>query len=117
MPRLKDEGLAVCTDQESFDVGVPSLVNMENAVAASRHTLLVLTKAWVGSRWTQYEALLTQTEDPGGYFRRLLPVLREPCDPPKRISMLSYADLTREEDADSRVREIDRCHQWPAPVA
>ena len=99
VPRLKAEGLAVCTDQESFDVGVPSLVNMENAVAASRHTLLVLTKAWVGSRWTQYEALLTQTEDPSGHFRRLLPVLREPCDPPKRISMLSYADLTREEDA------------------
>ena len=31
VPRLKAEGLAVCTDQESFDVGVPSLVNMENA--------------------------------------------------------------------------------------
>ena len=43
VPRLKAEGLNVCTDQESFDLGVPSLVNMENAVLASRHTLLVLT--------------------------------------------------------------------------
>ena len=49
IPRLKCEGLAVCTDRESFDVGVPSLDNMANAVEASRHTLLVLTEAWVGS--------------------------------------------------------------------
>ena len=63
-PRLKAAGLTVCTDRESFAIGVPALVNMENAVAASRHTLLVLTKTWVTSRWTQYEALLAQTEDP-----------------------------------------------------
>jgi formylglycine-generating enzyme required for sulfatase activity len=105
-PHLKDAGLAVCTDRESFDIGVPSLVNMENAVAASRHTLLVLTKAWVGSRWTQYEALLTQTEDPNGQFQRLLPVLLEPCDPPKRISMLTYADLTGQEDAEAEFAKL-----------
>lgn len=40
VPRLKEAGLAVCTDRESFDVGVPALVSMENAGAASRHTLL-----------------------------------------------------------------------------
>jgi len=40
IPRLKEAGFAVCTDRESFDVGVPALVNMENAVAASRHALL-----------------------------------------------------------------------------
>ncbi len=74
-PRLKAEGLAVCTDRESFAVGVPSLVNMEKAVAASTHTLLVLTEAWVKSQWTQFESLLVQTEDPAGLFQRTLPVL------------------------------------------
>ena len=42
VPRLKKAGLAVCTDRESFDVGVPSLVNMENAVAVTpdgRHAI------------------------------------------------------------------------------
>ena len=39
VPCLKQASLAVCTDRESFDVGVPALVNMDNAVAASRHTL------------------------------------------------------------------------------
>ena len=40
VPCLKQASLAVCTDGESFDVGVPALVNMENAGAASRRTLL-----------------------------------------------------------------------------
>src|SRR5512139_733981 len=100
-PRLKAAGLTVCTDRESFDIGVPALVNMENAVAASRHILLVLTKTWVASRWTQYEALLAQTEDPNGHFQRLLPVLRDPCEPPKRIAMLTYADLTGQRDTEA----------------
>ena len=89
-PRLKAAGLAVCTDRESFDIGVPILQNIENAVAASRHTLLVLTRSWVESRWARFGELLAQTEDPSGHFQRLLPVLRAPCDPPKRISMLTY---------------------------
>jgi hypothetical protein len=106
IPRLKDAGLAVCTDRESFEIGVPSPINMENAVAASRHTLLVLTKAWIASRWTQYESLLAQTEDPDSHFRRLLPVLRDPCDPPKRIAMLTYADLTGRGDTEAEFARL-----------
>ena len=37
---------------------------MENAVATSRHTLLVLTPAYLASEWTMYEQILTQTQDP-----------------------------------------------------
>lgn len=73
-PRLKDAGLTVCTDREAFAVGVPALVNMENAVATSRHTLLVLTPAYLASEWTMYEQILTQTQDPIG-----LPSARSPC--------------------------------------
>jgi len=96
--RLKEAGLAVCTDRESFDVGVPALVNMENAVAASRHTLLVLTPAWMASQWTRFEALLVQHEDPAGLLQRTLPVLYHRCDSPRRIAMLTYADLTGDVD-------------------
>ncbi len=99
-PRLKAEGLTLCTDQEAFAVGVPILRNIEDAVAACRHTILVLTEAWVQSRWTQFEALLAQTEDPAGAYQRILPVLRQPCAPPRRIGMLTYADLTGGADDD-----------------
>jgi hypothetical protein len=93
VPRLKAGALAVCTDQESFDIGVPSLINMENAVNASRHTILVLTPAYVASQWTLYEQILAQTQDPIGLRQRTLPVLREPCELPARIAMLTYVDL------------------------
>jgi formylglycine-generating enzyme required for sulfatase activity len=106
LPRLKAADLKVCTDREAFDVGVPRLVNIENAVTASRHTVLVLTKAWVGSRWAQYETLLAQTDDPDSHFRRLLPVLRGPCDPPKRIAMLTYADLTGHGDTEAEFARL-----------
>ena len=106
IPRLKAEGLILCTDQESFDIGVPSLVNMENAVLASRHTLLVLTPAYVNSQWTLYEQILTQTQDPIGQRQRTLPVLREPCELPPRIAMLTYVDLREGANAEAQVRRL-----------
>lgn len=95
-PRLKAAGVRVCIDTESFDIGVPSLINMERALAGSRHTLLVLTPAWVASEWTEFEGLLTQTSDPAARRRRLLPLLLETCSPPPRIAMLTYADFRDE---------------------
>ena len=95
-PQLEAAGLHVCLDRRDFDVGVPSLVNMERAVDHSRHTLLVLTPAWVASEWAAFEELLTQTADPAGRRRRLLPLLLQPCQPPRHIAMLTYADFTRQ---------------------
>ena len=111
LPRLKAAGLVVCVDRESFDIGVPSLVNMERAVARSRKTLLVLTPSWVESEWTNFESLLVQTDDPIGLRRRMLPLLLEPCEPPRRISIFQYADFTRSEERDHQLgRIIDAIH-------
>jgi len=107
VPRLRQAGFSVCTDRESFDIGVPRLVNMENAVAASRHTLLVLTPAWVESQWHQFEAFLAQAEDPAGFLQRTLPLLLERCDMPRRLAMLSCADFTGETDEAEFEKLID----------
>jgi formylglycine-generating enzyme required for sulfatase activity len=106
IPRLKREGLAVCTDRQSFDVGVPSLNNMANAVAASRHTLLVLTEAWVKSSWTRYEALLAQMRDPSGLEQHTLPLLLKPCVPPSPISIFTYIDFTGKQDANAEFAKL-----------
>ena len=108
VPRLKYAGLKVCTDRESFELGVPALINMENAVATSRHTLLVLTPAYLASGWTMYEQILTQSQDPSGLRQRTIPVLRQPCDLPMRIAMLTYADLTGKLDAEAELAKIVR---------
>ena len=108
VPRLNDAGLKVCTDRESFALGVPALINMENAVATSRHTLLVLTPAYLASEWTMYEQILTQTQDPIGLRQRTIPVLRQPCDLPMRIAMLTCADLTGKRDEEAEFAKIVR---------
>jgi hypothetical protein len=100
IPKLKNAGFHVCTDRESFDPGVPSLINMENAVASSRRTILVLSPAYVQSEWTNYEALLVQHDDPIGLRQRTLPVLYQACDTPRRIAMLTYVNLTGNSDTE-----------------
>ena len=93
LPQLEKARLRVCIDFRDFEVGVPVVVNMERAVDRSRHTLLVLTPAWVESEWTTFESLLVQTSDPSGRRQRLIPLLLKPCEPPGRIAMLTYADF------------------------
>ena len=61
LPALENAGLKVCIDFRDFEAGIPSLVNMEDAVDESRQTVLVLTPNWSDSEWTDFEAILTQT--------------------------------------------------------
>jgi hypothetical protein len=95
LPRLEGAGLRVCIDDRDFEIGVPSLINMERAVDSSRHTLIVLTQAWVGSEWTEFESLLAGTADPAARRRKLIPLLLKPCKLPSRIALLTYADFTQ----------------------
>ena len=44
------------SDDRNFEIGAPSLVIMEGAVDNSRHTLVVLTPAWLKSEWTDWAA-------------------------------------------------------------
>ncbi|MCP5103529.1 MAG: toll/interleukin-1 receptor domain-containing protein, partial [bacterium] len=98
LPRLENEGVEVYIDFRDFEVGKPALVNMEKAVKTCDHTLLVLTPNWVASEWTGFEALMLQTIDPAGLQGRILPLMLEPCEPPLRLAMLTYADFRVKEN-------------------
>ncbi len=113
LPRLEKAGLRVCIDFRDFEIGVPSLVNMEQAVDNSRHTLIVLTPAWVKSEWTEFESLLAGTADPAGRRRKLIPLMLDKCQPPPRIAMLTYADFT---EPAKREAEIARLIQSLKPM-
>jgi hypothetical protein len=97
LPRLEQAGLRVCIDYRDFIIGTPTLLNIEQAVDTSRHTLIVLTPAWVESEWTQMESLLVGTADPAARRRRLIPLLLQPCQRPARIAALTHADFTQPE--------------------
>jgi hypothetical protein len=95
LPQLELAGLQVCIDDRDFEIGTPSLVNMERAVDNCRHTLIVLTPDWINSEWTEFESLLAGTGDPAGRRRKLIPLMLKPCKLPPRIAMLTYADFTQ----------------------
>jgi hypothetical protein len=106
LAQLEAAGLRVCIDFRDFEPGLPSLVNMENAVERSRKTLIVLTPAWVESEWTTFESLLIQTDDPAGRRARMIPLLLKPCKPPKRIAMLTYLDFTQPSEVEFQLQRL-----------
>ncbi len=106
LPRLEEAGLRVCLDERDFEIGIPRLVNIERAVDNSRYTLIVMTPAWVNDQWNDLESLLVGTADPAGRKGRLKPCMLKPCEPPRRIAMLDYADLTRPENREMQLKRL-----------
>ena len=100
LPRLEEAGLRVCIDYRDFVPGKSALLNMQDAALNSRHTLLVLTPAWVASQWTLLEGLMTRTDDPAGLRLRTVPLRLELCDLPPFIAMLTWVDFTRSDRLD-----------------
>src|SRR5215212_8140986 len=94
IPRLKRNDISICT-KDNFDIGIPKLRNIENALAASRYIVLVLTSDWVRDDWTQFDGLIIQYEDPIGLRQRTLPLLLHECALPRGLAMLTPADFTR----------------------
>lgn len=97
VPRLEQAGLKVCIDSRDFLAGKPALENMAEAISNSRYILLVLTPNWVGSHWTNYEALLSRTSDPDGAKRRTIPLHWKKCDLPEELKILTWVDFTRKD--------------------
>src|SRR5215213_2578884 len=106
-PKLEGAGLKI-GDYREFGLGVPKIVNIERAIEASRKVLLVLTPDWIASEWANFESLLIQTDDLSSRIHRTLPLLLKPCDMPKRLSMLTYADFTQPANYDSEVNRLLR---------
>jgi hypothetical protein len=93
VPALRNAGLRVVIDDD-FQPGAASIVEMERAVERSRHTLVVLSPAYVNSGWAAFEHALAQTLDPAAINRRVVPVLLTRCDPPLRLRALVNVDFT-----------------------
>ncbi|MCP4690677.1 MAG: TIR domain-containing protein, partial [Desulfobacterales bacterium] len=85
-------------DIRDFAPGAPTVTEIERCVRESRNTLLVLTPRYLEREWTEFEALLVQTLSPANKDRRLIPLLKEACEPPTRISALTYVNFATPDD-------------------
>jgi hypothetical protein len=106
LPRLEGVGLRVVIDDRDFEIGVPSVVNMERAIARCRHTILVLSPAWIASAWTEFESLLVGVADPANRMRTIIPLLLAPCQPPRRIGSLTCADFCDPHNRDAQFARL-----------
>jgi serine/threonine protein kinase len=92
-PWLEQAGLRVCIDLRDFQPGAPRPTEVERAVLTSRKTLLILTPGYLESEWDEFGNLMLQTLDPAGRQRRLIPLRKEKCDLPVRLSYLWPVDF------------------------
>jgi tetratricopeptide (TPR) repeat protein len=97
LPALENAKVKVCIDFRDFTRGAPSVKEIENAILLSRKTLMVLSPDYLASKWTDFEVTLGQTLSPANQDLRLLPLLREKCDLPLRISYMTYIDFVRKD--------------------
>jgi hypothetical protein len=86
-------------------------------VENSRRAVVVLTPAWLDSEWNAFEALLVRAVDPAARQRKLLPVLREPCELPNLIDSLEKVDLTVERHWEKQLQRLVRDIEDVIPVA
>lgn len=108
LPRLENHGLQTHIDYRDFEIGQPSLINMERAVDQCAKTLLVFTPHWVNSEWAQFEGLMLQTQDPIGLRKKILPLMRCDCQLPTRLRIFTYADFRDPNDWDFQIERLIR---------
>jgi hypothetical protein len=80
---------------------------MDQALQHSRHTLLVLSPAYLRSAMTQAEWRAGFVADPSGLQRRLLPVRVEACQPIGLLADRVYIDLVNLDDAAARLTLLE----------
>ena len=106
LPKLEEAGVNYCIDDDHFDYGVASLINMERAVEQSRKALLVLSENWVASEWTGFEGLLLQTKDPIGLRQTFLLLKLDDCELPDRLGIFTWADFRTPEGQDRNISRL-----------
>ena len=99
VPELEKRGFTTIVDYRDFRGGSFGIDEMMAAVEMCRRTLLVLTPAYVASGWTAFENAMAQSLDPDARWRRVVPMMREMCPLPLRLSILHYRDLRNDSDA------------------
>ena len=97
LPRLEEHGLQTSVINRDLLAGGARLEQLAQLASEVRHTLLVLSPAWVGSEFDAFTGLVSHSTDPLGRQRKTIPLLREACKPPHSIARLVSADFTAQQ--------------------
>ncbi|UCE08088.1 MAG: toll/interleukin-1 receptor domain-containing protein, partial [bacterium] len=106
LPRFETNGFQTHIDYRDFEIGQPSLINMERAVKTCAKTLLICTPDYIDSEFCRLEAIMLQTEDPIGLRKKILPLMLHDCQLPKRLKIFTYADFRDESEREFQLRRL-----------
>jgi hypothetical protein len=117
---LEAAGYTTVLQAWDMPAGTAFVHAMDQAVLTARHTLLVLSPAYLRSEMTEAEWRPAFKADPSGTARRLLPVRVEACEPAGLLADRVYIDLVGADEATARARvreEIPRALRGPGRPA
>ena len=106
LPGLEAAGLRICVDFRCFRLGAPLVLEMARAVEESRYTLGVLSPAYLDSNFTELENVLSEHLGLERSERRLLLVLREPCEPRLGIRARLWLDMTDDGETEANLERL-----------
>jgi tetratricopeptide (TPR) repeat protein len=113
---LEAAGYTTVLQAWDMPAGTAFLHAMDQAVQHTRHTILVLSPAYLRSAMAEAEWRPGFKADPSGKQRRLLPVRVEACEPAGLLADRVWIDLTGLDEATTRARlreEIARALRGP----
>ena len=102
--------------ETAFALGVPRIVEFENAVKDSRRILLVLSPAYFANDTAQFVDLLAQTFGLETSTWPVIPLVLEPAPLPTRLAMLTKLEATTPEDREEALRKLCALFQRPLPA-
>lgn len=105
LPYCESKGLRVNLDIR-FPLGVPTIKSMERAIQQSRYTLIVLSPNYLESSFADFENLMAQHLGLEQSKNRLIPILREPCNPRLGLQILFMLDMTDDEEFDMNMERL-----------
>ena len=106
LTNLEKNGIPCHIDYRDFEIGKPSLLCMEEAIDTCAKTILVYTPNWIDSEFAQFEGVMLQTDSPLNFNKKILPVMLEKCNIPKRLKILNYANFTNKTEWDTQLERV-----------
>lgn len=99
---LEDAGYSTIIQAWDFRPGSNFVVEMQNAAKSANRTIMVLSPAYLKSRFANPEWASAFADDPQGISRKLIPVMVVDCSPDGMLAPLVHIKLVGLEQAEAR---------------
>jgi CHASE2 domain-containing sensor protein len=114
--RLEEAGYAVFIQAWDFRPGENFVVEMQQAAAQAKRTIVVLSEDYLKSSFGQTEWAAAFAQDPTGQLRNIVPVRVKTCEPTGLLRAIIFIDLVDVAEDLARQRLLDGLADRGKPV-